>query len=88
MAYVTRDMGGIATTLSAVQSPEAEKVPDLKLFIHELEHSSPWPAHAKIIPIALNIFAPRCQQAIVGELTPEQALQQVVKESQQLIEGR
>jgi ABC-type glycerol-3-phosphate transport system substrate-binding protein len=87
-AFVTHDMGGLATTIAAVQSPEAEKVPTLKMFYHELEFARPWPAHPKIIPIALNVFAPFCQKAIVGEMAPEEALRSTVAEAQKIIEGR
>jgi multiple sugar transport system substrate-binding protein len=88
MAYITNDMGGIATTFKATQSPEAKLVPDLQLYLHELEYARAWPAHAKIIPIALNIFAPHCQKAIVGELTPEEALNEAAAEAQQMLQGR
>jgi len=41
-----------------------------------------------MIPIALNIFAPHCQKAIVGELTPEEALNEAAAEAQRMLEGR
>jgi len=88
MAYITNDMGGIATTLKALHSPEAKNRAELPLYLHELEHAKPWPAHAKIIAVALNIFTPYCEKAILGEMTPQQALDAAAAEGQRMIEGK
>jgi ABC-type glycerol-3-phosphate transport system substrate-binding protein len=40
-----------------------------------------------MIAIASNIFTPYCQKAIVGELSPEAALEQAAQKAQEIIDG-
>ncbi|MFH0991473.1 MAG: sugar ABC transporter substrate-binding protein [bacterium] len=88
MAWIREDLGATATTIKALNSPEAKNVKDLPVYINELKHARPWPSHPDMIAIASNIFTPYCQKAIVGELSPKAALDQAAKESQDLIEGK
>jgi maltose-binding protein MalE len=81
-------MGGTAVTRAAVTSPEAKNLRDLPLFINELEHARPWPPHPQMIAMASNIFTPYCQKAIVGELSPERALEQAAREAQDIVDGK
>lgn len=84
--WITEDLGAIACTTKALHSSEAAHVPDLPVYINELKHARPWPAHPSIIAIARNIFTPWCEKAIVGEMTPRAALDQAAKEAQQVID--
>ena len=68
MDWVRTDMGALAVTNAALNSPEAQKVEDLPLFVRELKHARPFPPHPRIIAVASNTFTPFCQKAIVGEL--------------------
>jgi multiple sugar transport system substrate-binding protein len=88
MAWIREDIGGTATTIQALESPEAKRIPDLPVYVHELKHAIPWPPHPGIIPIVNNILAPYCQQAIVGQVTPEQALAAAAAEAQQILDGK
>ena len=87
MEWVRADMGATAVTNAALNSPEAQKVEDLPLFVRELKHARPFPPHPKIVAVASNTFTPFCQQAIVGELSPQDALDQAAREAQRIIEG-
>lgn len=87
MAWVREDMGGLATTLAALGSPEAQKIEHLPLFVHELRNARPLPPHPKIVALASNSFTPWCQKAIVGEVTPAEALSRAAREVQAVIEG-
>lgn len=87
MDWVRMNLGAIATTNKALNSPEAENYPDLAVYRHELQHARPWPAHPGIISIAKNVITPYCQKAIVGELTPEEALARAAQEAQEIIGG-
>jgi ABC-type glycerol-3-phosphate transport system substrate-binding protein len=86
LACITYDMGGLPTTKNAFSSPEAETVPDMALFRNELRHSRPWPPHPGIINIARNVITPWCQKAIVGELTPREALEGAAKDAQRILD--
>jgi multiple sugar transport system substrate-binding protein len=87
MAWIQNDLGAIATTNVALNSPEAKRLKDLPLYINELKHARPWPAHPNIIPIALNVFAPYAQKAIIGELTPQEAMNRAAEEAQKMLDG-
>jgi len=88
MAWVRDDMGATAVTHAALHSDEAKKVQDLPLFINELKHARPLPPHPRIVAVASNTFTPFCQKAIVGELTPQEALDQAAREAQAVVEGK
>jgi multiple sugar transport system substrate-binding protein len=87
MAWIQNDLGAIATTNHALNSPEAKKLKDLPLYINELKHARPWPAHTNIIPIALNVFAPYAQKAIIGEFSPQEAMNRAAAEAQKMLDG-
>lgn len=88
MAWIREDLGATATTRAALASPEAAALDDLPLYVHEAAHARPWPSHPKMIAIAYDIFAPYAEKAIVGELSPEEAMDQASREAQELIEGK
>jgi multiple sugar transport system substrate-binding protein len=88
MFWITQDLGATATTRKALESQEAKSVPDIQLYINELNHARPWPPHPKMIAIASNVFTPYCQKAIVGELSPKAALDQAAQEAQDIISGK
>jgi multiple sugar transport system substrate-binding protein len=88
MFWITQDLGATAVTESALRSPAAHNVPDLKLYLNELAHARPWPPHPSMIAIASNVFTPYCQRAIVGELSPEAALTAAADEAQAIIDGQ
>ena len=88
MEWLRRDMGATATTRHALESDEAKRMSDLPVFVHELEHARPWPPHPKMMAVASDIFTPYIQKAIVGELTPQEAMDAAAKEAQELIEGK
>jgi multiple sugar transport system substrate-binding protein len=88
MAWVREDLGATAVTIAALESPEAKNVRDLPVFIHELKNARPFPPHPQIVAAASNIFTPYCQKAIVGELTPQEALSRAAAEAQAVIEGK
>jgi multiple sugar transport system substrate-binding protein len=84
--WIREDFGALACTTSALQSPEAAQVPDLPVYVSELKHARPWPAHPRIIAIARNVFAPECQKAIVGDLSVQAALDRAAREAQRMID--
>ena len=88
MAWIREDLGAIATTRRALESPEAKNQSDLSLYVHELAHAKPWPPHPAMIAIASNIFTPYAQKAIVGELSPREAMDRAAYEAQEMIEGK
>lgn len=88
MNWVLQDMGGVPTTIKALTSPEAKNFKDLAVYQHELTYARPWPPHPKMIAIVKNILAPYCLKAIVGDLTPQQALDQAAQEAQAILEGK
>jgi ABC-type glycerol-3-phosphate transport system substrate-binding protein len=87
MFWITQDLGAIAVTKSALNSREAQTVRDLPLYVNELNHARPWPPHPQMVAIASNVFTPYCQKAIVGELSPEEALARAAEEAQAIIDG-
>ena len=87
MNWITQDMGALAVTVEALNCPEAENVPDLPLYKHELKYAKPWPSHPGIINIARNIITPYAQKAIVGEMSVQRAMDKAAEEAQKSIEG-
>jgi len=87
MNWVRIDMGGFPTTLKAIHSTEEKAFPAFDVYINELKHAKPWPAHPKMIYIVRNVIAPYGQKAIIGELSPEEAWAKAAKEAQDTIEG-
>jgi ABC-type glycerol-3-phosphate transport system substrate-binding protein len=83
-----QDMGGYPTTLKALNSPEMKNFNFAEVFRNELKHAKPWPAHPNIIAIVRNVIAPYGQKGIVGELTPQQALDQAAAEAQAIMDGK
>jgi multiple sugar transport system substrate-binding protein len=88
MGWIKNDLGAVATTQHALNSQEARNVRDLPVYINELKHARPWPPHPSMIAIASNVFTPYSQKAIVGELSPKEAMDQATEEAQKIIEGR
>ncbi len=88
MFWITQDLGATAVTKSALNSPAAQNVKDLPLYVNELSHARPWPPHPSMIAIASNVFTPYCQKAIVGELSPEAALEEAARKAQEIIDGK
>ncbi|TSA19160.1 sugar ABC transporter substrate-binding protein [bacterium] len=88
MFWITQDLGATPTTKHALGSSEAQSVKDIKVYINELNHARPWPPHPSMVAIASNVFTPYCQKAIVGELTPNAALDQAAKEAQEIIDEK
>ena len=84
--WVTEDLGALACTTSALQSPAAAKVPHLPVYLSELKHARPWPAHPQITAIAGDVFTPECLKAIVGELSAQAALDRAAREAQRMID--
>jgi multiple sugar transport system substrate-binding protein len=82
-------MGGLPTTVAAWENPDAATMLDaFEVFKNELEHARPLPAHPKIAPIVQRILAPYGQKAIIGELSPEEAMRQAVEEAQAVLDER
>jgi ABC-type glycerol-3-phosphate transport system substrate-binding protein len=88
MAWIREDLGALATTRHALESPEAKNYADLPVYINELKHAKPWPSHPSMIAIASDVFTPYTQKAIVGELSPQDAMDQAAREAQEMIEGK
>lgn len=88
MFWVTQDLGATAVTKSALGSREAQDVKDISVYVNELNHARPWPAHPSMIAIASNIFTPYCQKAIVGELSAKAALDEAAHEAQQIVDKK
>jgi len=86
MLYIDHQTGGLPTTIQVLNSPDNAKRKAWDVYENEIKHSTPWPAHPQIIPVAKNILAPYGEKAIVGEMTPQEALDAAVKEAQALIE--
>jgi ABC-type glycerol-3-phosphate transport system substrate-binding protein len=86
MLYIDRQTGGLPTTLKVLNSPDCAKRKAWDVYDNEIKHSTPWPAHPQIIPIAKNILAPYAEKAIIGEMTPQAAMDAAVKEAQALLE--
>ncbi|HMK39783.1 MAG TPA: hypothetical protein VK569_10605, partial [Bacteroidota bacterium] len=88
MAWIREDLGAVATTCRALESPEAKNLSDLPVYINELKHAKPWPSHPAMIAIASDIFTPYTEKAVVGELSPREALKEAAREAQEMIEGK
>ena len=85
--WIEVPMGGLPTTVAAWQHPDApKKIDSYEVFKNELENARPWPLHPQIIAIVRNIIAPFGQQAIIGDLTPEEAMRQAAEEAQELLD--
>ena len=87
MAWIVNDLGAIATTTGALNSPEAKSVRDLPMYVNELQHARPWPCHPNIIAIANNVIAPYGEKAIAGEMTPQAAMDEAAEEARKILEG-
>jgi maltose-binding protein MalE len=88
MIYTDFELGGLATTLQVLNSPDCAKRKAWDVYRNEVRNSKPWPAHPDIIPVAKNILAPYGQKAIIGEMTAQDAMDAAVKEAQELLEGK
>ncbi len=88
MFWVRKDIGGIATTIHALSSPETATRKDWAVYKNELLHARPWPPHPNIIPIAKNVITPYGEKAIVGDLSPQEAWDQAAQEAQAILEGK
>jgi len=88
MAWTDQDMGGFPTTVKAINSPDLKNFRAADVYKHELDHARPWPAHPKIIAIVRNVIAPYGQKGIIGELTPQEAMDQAAEEAQAMIDGK
>jgi multiple sugar transport system substrate-binding protein len=86
MYWVTRDLGGMPITKKALYSPEAEARADMPMYRNELKYARPWPPHPGIINIARNVITPWCQKAVIGELTPREAMDGAAREAQMIIQ--
>ena len=88
MGWIVNNLGAIATTRSALNSPEAKGVRDLPMYVKELEYARPWPSHPSIIAIANNVIAPYGEKAIAGQLSPQEAMDRAAEEARKIIEGQ
>jgi multiple sugar transport system substrate-binding protein len=86
MEWVTRTVGGMPTTTKGLYSPEADQKQDLPVYRHELKYARPWPAHPGISTIAQNIITPWTQKAVVGEISPQEAMDGAAEEAQVIFE--
>jgi multiple sugar transport system substrate-binding protein len=85
MYWVRRNLGAYPTTRNAFASPEAEKIRDFAMYRNELQHARPWPPHPAIISIARNALTPWAQKAIVGEVSPEEAMKRAAEEAEKIL---
>lgn len=86
MEWITRKMGGLPTTVAALESEAAaEHIYGFGVLFHELEHARPWPSHPKMDAVVRNVIAPYGEKAVVGEMTPEAAMRQAVAEANELL---
>jgi multiple sugar transport system substrate-binding protein len=87
MFWITEELGAVATTTAALNSPQAALKENLAIYTHELTYARPWPPHPGIISIARNVITPWCQKAIVGEISAEEAMREAATEAQKIIDG-
>jgi multiple sugar transport system substrate-binding protein len=87
MYWITEELGAVATTVQALNSPEAATKENLELYKHELQHARPWPSHPGIISIARNVITPWCQKAIVGEISAAEAIHGAAAEARGILDG-
>ena len=71
-----------------INSPDLKNFRASGVYKHELDHARTWPAHPKIIAIVRNVIAPYGQKGIIGELTPQEAMDQAAEEAQAMIDGK
>ena len=88
IAWTDQDMGGFPTTVKAINSPDLKNFHASEVYKHELDHARTWPAHPKIIAIVRNLIAPYGQKGIIGELTPQEAMDKAAEKAQELIDGK
>ena len=88
MYWITEELGAVATTVEALNSPEAAHKENLALYRSELARARPWPPHPGIISIARNVITPWCQKAIVGEITAAEAMHGAAQEAQAILDGK
>lgn len=80
-------MGGLQTTVAAWEHDDApSKVDAFEVYKKELANARPWPPHPKIISIVRNVIAPYGQQAVIGDLAPEEAMERAVGEAQEILD--
>jgi ABC-type glycerol-3-phosphate transport system substrate-binding protein len=84
--YIDRMTGGLPTTLYVLNSANNAKRIGWDVFENQIHHSMPWPAHPQIIAIAKNMLTPYTEKAIVGEMSPQAAMDETVREAQALIQ--
>jgi multiple sugar transport system substrate-binding protein len=87
MYWIREELGAVATTREALNSPEAAAKEFLPVYRHELAHARPWPPHPGIISIARNVITPWCQKAIVGEISAKEAMRAAGAEAQKILDG-
>jgi multiple sugar transport system substrate-binding protein len=87
MFWIIEELGAVATTTTALNSPQAALKENLPLYIHELRNARPWPSHPGIISIARNVITPWCQKAIVGEISAKEAMAGAAAEAQKVLDG-
>ena len=80
------DLGGVATTVKVLNSPEAAKRSAWDMYRKELKYAKPWPAHPKIIAIARNVIAPYGQKAVIGEMSVKDAMRKAAEEAQKILD--
>jgi len=86
LAWDSLAFGGLPTTNAALEHPLAERnIDSFGVFLHELEHARTWPPHPKMISIVRNVIAPYGQKAIIGDLTPLEALRRAVRDANDII---
>lgn len=84
--YARSNLGGLATTQTVLNSPEADAMPDWDVYRHELRHAKTWPSHPKMIAIAKNVIAPYGQKAVIGEMSVSDAMKAAGKEAREMLE--
>ena len=85
MVWVTKGLGGVPTTIRALNSPEAKSFEDLPVYKNELKYARAWPPFPEMISIARNTITPYAQKAIIGELSPQAAIDKVAEEAKKII---
>lgn len=88
MVWVLKDLGGVATTVRALDSPESEQRKDWPVYKNELKHARPWPPHPRINVVAKEFMTPFGEKAIIGELTPQAAFDEAARGAQGILEEK
>jgi multiple sugar transport system substrate-binding protein len=87
LQWLDKPMGGLPTTVAAWEDEKApEKIDAFYVFRNELENARPWPPHPRIISIVRNIIAPYGQQAVIGDMSPQEAMRRAAAEAQELLD--